>query len=133
MSLLPSLHSRSNLPILDPLYLLFFYYIPCTCFNMNQNGYIRRMHMPKESVREMSGKDGSGLEYCIKGIDMARGYSLPGASAKPVTIQQGVPRGLAGPLAGCGLSPPASLTLPPQAAQEQRNLNSNANPFYHQV
>src|SRR6266496_2008393 len=41
-----------------------------------------------------------------------------------VTIQQGVPRGLAGPLAGCGVSPPSSPTLPPEAVPEQRNLNS---------
>jgi len=41
-----------------------------------------------------------------------------------VTIQQGVPRGLAGPLAGCGVSPPYSLTPPPDAAQEKGDLNS---------
>src|SRR6266480_7260996 len=41
-----------------------------------------------------------------------------------VTIQQGVPRGLQGPLAGCGVSPPFSLTLPPEAVQEKRNLHS---------
>ncbi len=35
-----------------------------------------------------------------------------------VTIQQGVPMGLQGPLAGYGVSPP------PQAAQEQGKLNS---------
>ena len=41
-----------------------------------------------------------------------------------VTIQQGVPRGLAGPLAGCGVSPPFSLTPPPQAVQEKGDLKS---------
>src|SRR6266566_2341769 len=41
-----------------------------------------------------------------------------------VTIQQGVPRGLQGPLAGCGVSPPFSLTPPPEAAQEKGDLNS---------
>ncbi len=41
-----------------------------------------------------------------------------------VTIQQGVPRGLAGPLAGCGGPPPFSLTPPPEAAQEKGDQNS---------
>jgi len=41
-----------------------------------------------------------------------------------VTIQQGVPRGLQGPLAGCGVSPPSSLTPPPEAVQEKGDLNS---------
>gem|GEM_PF-6979893 len=41
-----------------------------------------------------------------------------------VPIQQGVPRGLAGPLAGCGVPPPFSLTPPPEAAQEKGDLNS---------
>ena len=43
---------------------------------------------------------------------------------KMVTIQQGVPRGLAGPLAGCGVSPPFSLTPPPEAVQEKGDLHS---------
>ena len=43
-------------------------------------------------------------------------WSYPG---RQVTIQQGVPRGLAGPLAGCGGTPPFSLTPPPEAAQEK--------------
>ena len=41
-----------------------------------------------------------------------------------VTIQQGVPRGLQGPLAGCGVSPPFSLTPPPEAVQEKGDLHS---------
>ena len=48
-----------------------------------------------------------------------------------VTIQQGLSRGLAGPLAGCGArkpggfqGPPFSLTPPPEAAQEKGDLNS---------
>ncbi len=41
-----------------------------------------------------------------------------------VTIQQGVPRGLQGPLAGYGVSPSSSPTLPPEAVQEKRNLKS---------
>jgi hypothetical protein len=36
----------------------------------------------------------------------------------------GVPRDLQGPLAGCGVSPPFSLTPPPEAAQEKGDLNS---------
>jgi len=42
-----------------------------------------------------------------------------------VTIQQGVPRGLAGPLAGRGVSPPFTSTPPPEAAQEKGDLNSH--------
>jgi NADH:ubiquinone reductase (H+-translocating) len=41
-----------------------------------------------------------------------------------VTIQQGIPRGLQGPLAGCGVPPPFSLIPPPEAAQEKGDLNS---------
>jgi len=39
-------------------------------------------------------------------------------------MQQGVPRGLAGPLAGYGVPPPFSLSPPPEAAQEKGDLNS---------
>jgi len=48
-------------------------------------------------------------------------WSYPG---RQVTSQQGVPRGLAGPLVGCGVPPPFSLTPPPEAAQEKGDLHS---------
>jgi hypothetical protein len=41
-----------------------------------------------------------------------------------VTLEQGVARGLAGPLAGCGVSPLLSLIPPPKAAQKKTDLNS---------
>jgi len=41
-----------------------------------------------------------------------------------VTTQQGVPRGLLGPLAGRGVSPHFLLNPPPKAAQAKRNLSS---------
>jgi hypothetical protein len=41
-----------------------------------------------------------------------------------MTIEQGVPRGLQGPLAGCGVSPPSPPTLPPEAAREKKDLNN---------
>jgi hypothetical protein len=42
-------------------------------------------------------------------------------------ISQGIPRGLAGPLAGRGVSQLSSPTPPPEAAQEQEELNSHHN------
>ncbi len=41
-----------------------------------------------------------------------------------VTLEQGVARGLQGPLAGCGVSPLLSLIPPPKAAQNKRDLKS---------
>jgi len=47
-------------------------------------------------------------------------YTTIGDNEKHVvTIRQGVPRGLAGPLAGCEVS------SPPEAAQEIGDLNSS--------
>src|SRR5258708_35526632 len=45
---------------------------------------------------------------------------------KEVTMQQGGPRGLQGALPGCGVSPPFSLTPPPEAAQGKGDLNHYA-------
>jgi hypothetical protein len=42
---------------------------------------------------------------------------------KRVSIQQGVPRGLVGPLAGCGVPPLLFLLPPPEVAQEKKGLN----------
>src|SRR6266446_6529534 len=61
-----------------------------------------------------------GFNCCKRGFMARRPLDI----CNIVTIQQGVPRGLQGPLAGCGVPPPFSLTPPPEAAQEKGDLNS---------